>query len=336
MSQKKYNFLVVEDELPVLRILTDILKLSPYVNAIFTAEDGEKAFNLYKSNKVDVVITDILMPKFTGLELLKKIKESNQDANIIVISAYGNIENLKEAIRNGAYDYIMKPFTVDEILFSVNRVIEKLKLLEERKNYINSLEKAIKDTKSELENSFYDSLKVILNTIEVRDRWTLVHSQNVSVYAEKLAKKLGFARKELEKITIGAILHDIGKIGIPDIILLKPSKLTESEVEIMKQHPLIGQKILAPMIKDNSEVIEIITYHHERFDGSGYPCGLKGKNIPISARIVSVVEAFEVMSGGTIYSKPKTPDIIKMELINNSGKQFDPEIVNVFLSILEK
>ncbi len=334
MQYKKYNFLVVEDELPVLRILTDILKLSPHINLIYTAEDGEKAFNIYKNNQIDVVVTDILMPRFTGLELLKKIRDYNPEAHVIVVSAYGNIENLKEAIRNGAYDYILKPFSVDEILFSINRVIEKLKLLEEKKNYVYSLEKAIEDTKSELENSFYDSLRVILNTIEVRDSYTLLHSQNVSIYSEKLAKKMGFSRKDLEKITIGAILHDIGKIGIPDAILLKPTKLKESEFEIMKQHPIIGQKILVPMIKDNSEVLEIITYHHERFDGTGYPVGLKGKNIPISARIVSIVEAFEVMYNGTVYSKPKNMDEIKAELLSNSGKQFDPEIVNLFVSTM--
>lgn len=125
MQRRKYNFLIVEDEISVLKILNDILKLSPNINLIYTAENGEDALEVYKTNEIDVVITDLLMPQITGLELIKKIKDYNPDANVIVISAYGSVENLKEAIRSGAYDYILKPFTVDEILFAVNRVIDR-------------------------------------------------------------------------------------------------------------------------------------------------------------------------------------------------------------------
>jgi len=325
---------VVEDELPVLKILSDILKLSPYVNLIFTAEDGEKALNIYKSNKIDVIITDVLMPKITGLELLKKIKEINSEANIIVISAYGNTENLREAIRNGAYDYIFKPFSVDEILFSVSKIIEKLKLIEERKKYVSSLENVVKKTRIDIENHFFDSLKAILNTMEVRDKSILLHCQNVSIYAEKLGKKLGIDKRNLEMICIGAVLHDIGKIGIPDNILLKKGSLDLKEFDIVKQHPLVGKKILLPIIKEGP-VIDIVTYHHERFDGKGYPEGLKGKDIPLAARIISIVNAYDSMLNGTVYFPPKDFEYIKKELVSNAGKQFDPEMVKVFISMIE-
>ncbi|MCX7821411.1 MAG: response regulator [Brevinematales bacterium] len=335
MQKKKYNFLIVEDEISVLKVLNDILKLSPVVNMLYSAENGEDAFEIYKTNEIDVVVTDIMMPKITGLELIKKIKDYNPEAHIIVISAYGSVENLKEAIRNGAYDYILKPFTVDEILFAINRVVDKLRLLYEKKKYIISLEKAVKEAKKELESSFYDSLKAILNTLEVRDVKTLEHSHNVAIYAEKLGKKAGFSKKELDSLIMGATLHDIGKIGIPDNILLKNGKLEEMEYEIIKRHPLIGRKILLPMLANNSHVLEIVSYHHERFDGDGYPEGLKGLKIPLFARVVSIANAYDRMLNGTLYSSPKDFESIKKDFIFNSGKQFDPELVRIFLSIIE-
>ncbi|MEJ5284105.1 MAG: HD domain-containing phosphohydrolase [Brevinematales bacterium] len=335
MQRRKYNFLIVEDEISVLKVLNDILKLSPNINLIYTAENGEDALEVYKTNEIDVVITDLLMPQMTGLELIRKIKDYNPDAHIIVISAYGSVENLKEAIRNGAYDYILKPFTVDEILFAVNRVIDKLKLLDERRKYITSLEKAVKEAKKELESSFFDSLKVILNTLEVRDRRTLEHSHNVAIYAEKLGKKVGFSKNQLESLVMGSTLHDIGKIGLPDSILLKEGTLNEVEYEIVKKHPIIGRKILMPMLANNSHVLEIVSYHHERFDGQGYPDGLKGSKIPLCVRIVSIANAYDRMLNGTLYSPAKSFDLIREDLISNAGKQFDPELVKIFLSLLE-
>ncbi len=335
MDKRKYNFLIVEDEISVLKVLNDILKLSPNINMLYSAENGEDALEIYKTNEIDVVITDIFMQKMTGLELIKKIKDYDPDAHIIVISAYGSVENLKEAIRNGAYDYILKPFTVDEILFAVSRVIDKLKLLYERKKYINSLEKAVKDARKELENSFFDSLKVILNTLEVRDAKTLEHSHNVAIYAEKLGRKVGISKSQIDTLIMGATLHDIGKIGIPDSILLKKGKLEEVEFGFIKKHPLIGRRILLPMLKNNSHVLEIVSYHHERFDGTGYPEGLKGSKIPFFARIASIANAYDRMLNGTPYSPPKSFSLIREDFMLNSGTQFDPELVKIFLSIIE-
>ncbi len=334
MNKKKYNFLIVEDDLSVLKVLNDILKLSSNIGLLYNAMNGEEAIEIYKSNNIDVVITDILMPKMDGLELIKKIKEYNPDSHIIVISAYGSVENLKEAIRNGAYDYILKPFTVDEILFAINRVIDKLKLLDERKKYVLSLEKSVEEAKKDLEKLFYDSLKSILNILKLRDHDTLLHSHNVAIYSEKIAKKLSLSKTELEALIMGATFHDIGKIGIPDSILTKKEILTEKEMEIMKQHPMLGSKILQPVLGENSHILEIVKHHHERFDGTGYPLGLKKDKIPLFARIVTIANSYDRMINNTIYSKVKSKEEIIDDFIKNSSKQFDPELVKIFLSII--
>lgn len=334
MGERRYSFLVVEDEIPILKILNDILKLSPHIGAIYSADNGENALEIYKSNNVDVIVTDILMPKLTGLELIKKIKEINSEAHIIVISAYGNIEYLREAIRNGAYDYILKPFTVDEILFSVNRVIEKLKFIEERKNYVSSLEKAVRETSRKLENSFFDSLRAILNALEARDYRISRHCHDVSIYSEKLSRKLCLSKDKIEMISIGALLHDIGKIAVPDSILLKEGSLTEEEENILRKHPVIGRNIVLPVLKENSVVLNIIFYHHERFDGSGYPEGLRGENIPIEARIVSLANWY-VARFGDKKENERVSDQIVEALLSESKKRFDPDIVKVFIKLLE-
>jgi putative nucleotidyltransferase with HDIG domain len=335
-SSKKYKFLIVEDDFPVLKILSDILKLSPFVGTIYTTDNGEHALELFKENSIDVIITDILMPKITGLELIKKIREYNTEAHIIVISAYGNTEYLREAIRNGAYDYILKPFTVDEILFSVNRVIEKLNFLEERKNYVISLENAVKETREKLEKSFYDSLKSILNALEARDRRIYKHCHSVSIYSEKLARKMALDKKTIEKITIGALLHDIGKLAVPDNILLKDeSELKREEFELLKQHPVIGKNIVLPVLKDDASILNIIFYHHEKFDGSGYPEGLRGEKIPLEAKIVSIVNYYDKLENKIGDNDSNKRELVIEELKKSSSKISDPEILKIFLSLLE-
>lgn len=333
-NQKRFTFLVADDEYPVVKIICDILTLHPSTVSIFTANDGEKALQLYKNNKIDIVITDILMPRLSGLELIKKLKEVDGDSHIIVVSAYNNIDLVREAMRNGAYDYILKPFAVDEIMFSVNRVIDRLKLLDEKKTYVTSLETAVKDATENLHQSFFDTLKAILNALEARDKHTLEHCNNVAIYSEKIARKLSIEKNRIQNINVGGVLHDIGKIGVPDSILLKSSKLSAEEYSIIKSHPETGKKIILPILNNNPDIMDIIYYHHERFDGTGYPEGLKGESIPLVARIAAIANAYDSMISDRSYQKAKSLDEALEDIKANRGTQFDPEIAKVFIDTL--
>ncbi len=330
-NKKKYSFLVADDEFPIVKIITDILAIHPNTSAVFTANDGERAIYLYENNPIDIVITDILMPRLSGIDLIKKLKKINNDIHIIVVSAYSNIDLVREAIRGGAYDYILKPFSMDEIMFAVNRVIDRLKLLEERKNYVSSLENKIKEVTADLRGSFFETLSVILNLLEAKSKTTMEHSNNVANLAEKLARLMNFDEEKIENIKIGAKLHDIGKIGIPDNVLLKPSILTKEEFEIVKNHPILGRNIVSPILNISQDILDFIYYHHERFDGSGYPVGLKGEDIPIAARIANVTNSYVAMTTSSEFKEEKTKKEAVLEIENNIGRQFDPEIARLFL-----
>ncbi len=334
MQSKKYNYLVADDEFPVQKIICDILAIHPNTISIYTANDGEKAFQLYLSNDIDIVITDVLMPRLSGLDLIKKIKETNPEASIIVVSASSNLDIVREALRNGAYDYIIKPFSVDDIMFSINRIIERLKLIEEKKNYLISLEEEIAEVTKRLQSSFFDSLRLIINSLELKDKTMSSHSKNVAKYSEKLALVLNIEQERVENIKIGGFLHDIGKIGIPDNILSKPSFLDLDEFGLIKNHTVLGKKIVEPMINREDDILHFIYYHHERYDGKGYPEGLKGEEIPQVARIAAIANAYDAMTSDRPYKKAKSKKEALVELKANSGLQFDPEMVKRFITLL--
>jgi len=333
-QQRKYNYLVADDEQSILKVICDILVIHPNTLSVFTANDGEKAYQLYRDNKIDVVLTDVLMPGLSGIELIQKLKEVNQDVSIIVVSASSNLDIVREALRNGAYDYIIKPFSVDDIMFSINRVIERLKLKEEKDSYLFSLEKQKEELTVKIQSSYFDSLKVILGAIEAKSNNVYTHSKNVSELSERLSKAMNLEPERVENIKIGAILHDIGLVGVPESILLKAGNLDEKEYNIVKEHTIIGKKILEPMEEIHPDIIDFVYFHHERFDGKGYPEGLKGKKIPLPGRIGAVVNAYDAMMLDKPYRKAKTKDEALSELKNNMGTQFDPEIVRLFVNLL--
>jgi putative two-component system response regulator len=328
---KKYNFLVVDDEFPIVKIISDILALHPNTGAVYSAGDGERALDVIQHHKIDILITDILMPRLTGIELIKILKEKNREIHIIAISASTKIDLVREAVRNGAYDYILKPFSVDEIMFSVNRVVDRLKLLEERTEYVAQLEGKIKEADIVIQDSVFDSFLAILNTLEARNKSVFEHSQKVALLSEKTARAMGLGTQSVTNCQIGGMFHDIGKIGIPDRVLLSREKLSDADFEIVKSHPLIGKKILLPIFKSNNEIISFIYNHHERFDGGGYPEGLKGDAIPRIARIACVVNSYVAMTSDSLFKDKKNHAEAIEEIRSQSGKQFDPEVTAVFI-----
>ncbi len=334
--KKRYTYLVVDDEVTIVKIITDILNIHPDTSHIYTAHDGEEGLKVYQDHKIDVVITDVIMPKMTGIELIHSLKKIDPDVQVIVQSAFSDIDLIRDAMRSGAYDYVIKPFTIDDMMVVITRILERIQFLNERREYVDQLEKKVEETTKSLKSSFLDTLTTLITALEARDQYTHRHSKNVSSYAYHTAKEMGWDELRLENIREGAILHDIGKIGIPDNILLKPSGLTDSEYAIVKDHPSIGKNIVYPSMKQNKDIINFINSHHERFDGKGYPQGLKGTDIPEIARIANLADSFDAMTTDREYKSKISIDQALEEIKRNKSTQFDPEIADIFIAVIER
>ncbi|MFQ6082578.1 MAG: HD domain-containing phosphohydrolase [Candidatus Aminicenantia bacterium] len=340
---KKEKLLVVDDEEGIRNLLSDFLTVQGY--ECIPASSAQQALKILESeDNFSLVMTDIRMPGKSGIDLLKEIKNSYPDIGVIMISALRDVDLAIEAMNMGAFDYVTKPFKLQEVLANIERALEKRRLILENKEYQKNLEKMVEQRTAELEQtlkelrtSYEATLESFIIALDTRDTETQAHSQIVTKSTLTLAQLIGINDKEqLENIERGSLLHDIGKIGIPDSILKKPGKLSPEEWEIIKQHPVLGYK----MIKGSKFLYrpaQLVLYHHEHFNGNGYPYGLKGNSIPIEARIFAVADALEALTSDRPYRKACSFKEAKEELIRFSGSQFDPEIIKAFLSIpLEK
>jgi putative two-component system response regulator len=329
------RILIVDDEEAICDLL--LRRLSKEGYKCVTAYNGIEAIDYFCRSTFSLIISDIKMPGLDGIELLKRVKAVNPKMTVIMVTAYPEIEMAVEAMRLGAYDFIIKPADLDLIVLSVRKALEKMRLEEEVEAYHNQLEKLVEERTVKLQQAYkilkkthLDSVKVLAEAIDAKDPYTRGHSDRVSKMSLKIAHHLGFTEERLENLEYGALLHDIGKIGIKDEILQKPGSLSPKEYQSIKEHPLIGVKIVEG-IDFFKEKIPIIRHHHEHFDGTGYPDGLVGKSIPLEARIIYVPDAFDAMSSLRPHRQLKPLEDILMELKKGKGKQFDPDIVEIFL-----
>ncbi len=331
--------MIVDDEPDIRELLGDFLEEEGY--ECILAEDAYDAMEKYKSSgNVDLVMSDIQMPGKTGLELLSDLKEIDDDAMVVMISAVKDIESAISAMSKGAYDYVGKPFKLTEVALVAKKAIEKRKLILQNKEYQRGLERMVAERTAELKNAlgaldktYIFTLRALVTALDSRDEETQGHSLRVVQYSLELAELFGWGNKEQLKILeYGALLHDIGKIGIPDAILKKPGELTKEEWEVMRTHPEVGYKILHN-IEFLEEAARFVLHHHERFNGTGYPAGLKGEDIPIPSRIFVVVDTFDAMTTKRRYRDAATFKEAINEIKRCSGTQFDPQVVEAFLSV---
>lgn len=319
------NILVVDDEETIRNLLYE--KLHDMGYNCDTAEDGSECIEKFDNHvQYDVVLLDIQMPNLNGIETLKHIKSVDPDVSVIIISASRDIEDVRSALKLGAYDFIFKPFNIFDVESVVERAVERSNLLKQNRDYQQNLEKKVVDQTKELVKLYSGTLEAMVMALDLREKETGFHSYRVTEYSIRLARKLKIKESEISVIAKGALLHDIGKIGVPDNILLKPGKLTDEEWEIMKKHPRLGYDMLKN-IDFLEAAAKIVLHHHEHFDGKGYPSGLSGNDIPLGARIFSVVDALDAMTSDRVYrnafSYEKSIEIIKCA----AGTQFDPEVV---------
>jgi response regulator RpfG family c-di-GMP phosphodiesterase len=340
----KLNVLVVDDDQAVRELLAEGLEAFGY--PAVTASGIDEAFEIVKHEPLRLVLSDIDMPGGDGMQLLNRIKRYDPDLDVIMVTGAIDADTAVQAIRQGASDYVMKPFNLDEVQIVVERTLEKRRLILENKAHQEHLEELVaqrtqelveknlevRSLYRELEGTYESTLQALVTALDLRDNETHGHSHRVVEYAMVVAEHMGVAEPDLTWIKRGAILHDVGKIGVSDAILRKPGKLTEEEWEEMRRHPEMGYRMLKhiPFLEP---ALDIVLSHQERFDGTGYPHRLKGEEIPLGARIFAVVDTFDAMTSDRPYRKALGQQEVRDELQRCCGTQFDPQVVDAFLSI---
>ncbi len=303
------------------------------------AGNGQDAVAVFRSSRPPLTVTDLRMPGLDGIGVLSAIRDLDADAAVVVLTGAPDVKTAIDSLRLGADDFIMKPVNVDELLIAAERALERRQLLVERREYQTRLELRVEEaTRSlqlayrQLQDTYRATLETLGAALDSRDVGTEAHSRRVHGYALATARMHGLMEEELVDLAHGVLLHDIGKIGIPDNILLKPGSLTPDEWAIMRRHPEIGRRLIAniPFLKG---AVPIVYCHHERWDGTGYPQGLKGGAIPLGARIFSVVDAFDAMTFDRPYSRAISFDAAKAEIQRCAGSHFDPAVVASFLRV---
>ncbi len=327
----KKKILIVDDEDAIRSLFVEALQDLGYKCDV--ARNGLECLEkFYRMNDYDVVLLDIQMPVLNGIETLKKLKVHSPDLSIIMVSASRDIENVRAALKEGAYDYVFKPFNVIDVDAVIKRALERAYLIKANKDYQKNLEKRVEEQTQELVSLYSGTLEAMILALDLREHETGYHSYRVTEYAINLGKHMKLSDEELSVIAKGALLHDIGKIGVPDNILLKPDKLTDEEWELMRKHAQFGYDLLKK-IDFLEESARIVHTHHERYDGQGYPTGLSGDEIPLGSRVFSVVDALDAMTSRRTYRKALPFEDAVQMIAEASGSQFDPAVIGVFVKI---
>ncbi|HZI61350.1 MAG TPA: HD domain-containing phosphohydrolase [Pyrinomonadaceae bacterium] len=327
------RILIVDDEREITEILADLLS-EDY--ECLKAGSAEQALDCLRAGQFELVISDITMPGMSGLEMIPHVKQLSPDTVVVMISGMQTVESAIGALRLGAFDYLMKPFDLRQVEAVVKRALEYHELVVAKQRYENHLEELVEQRTAELdralnslEGSYRSTLKALTAALETRDSETHGHSERVVTYSLRLGREYGLSSEEMKALEFGSLLHDIGKIGVPDSILRKPAKLTEEEWVRMREHPVHGQQILRG-IEFLQGAAKVVAQHHEQWDGSGYPNGLRGEEIDVCARIFAVADAFDAITSDRVYRRGKSYEAAAQELDDWAGRQFDPKVVEAF------
>ena len=335
------RILVVDDEETIREIVSSMLKGASFQSR--QAGSGIEALAILESGDVfDLVLSDLMMAEMDGIALLEHSKERFPDVPFVMVTAMNDISVALQALRNGAYDYLLKPFEREQLLATVRRALEHRRLKRENDAYRTNLEALVtartqqwKTALANLERSYDITLEAFGDALDLKDAETVGHSKRVTAFTIAIARKMGLSKEEISVIARGAFLHDIGKMAIPDAILHKPGKLSEEQTAIMREHAYAGYKILSK-IPFLAEAAEIVYTHQECYDGSGYPRGLKGDDIPLGSRIFSNADTHDAITSDRPYRPAQTFTAARKEIEAWAGRQFDPAIVRVFLEMPDK
>jgi len=346
-SGSRERILVVDDEEYIRDLVCTMLGAAGY--HCTQVASGNVALSLMASGEeFELLLSDLRMAEMDGTTLLERVKEKFPDMAVIMVTAVNDLSEALDTIRNGAYDYLLKPFERDQLLNTVKRGLENRRLrlenrafqlhlesrVDEQTAQLRQMNAELKNANAELRKSYDITLEALGDALDLKDAETEGHSKRVTAFTIEIARAMGLEGDEVRAIARGAFLHDIGKMAIPDSVLRKPGPLTEDEVMIMREHCLRGYQMVSkiPFLRDAAE---IVYSHQERWDGTGYPRGLKGEEIPLGARIFAVADTLDAITSDRPYRPAQTYQAAREEIERWSGRQFDPAIVGVFLTIPE-
>ena len=346
-----YRILIVDDEPNIRELLTAKLKHAGY--ECRAADSASAALALLEREPFQLVLSDVMMPGMSGIDLLQRITQTYPDVAVLMLTAASDTQSAVHAMKSGAYDYIVEPTSLEALAIHVEKALERRQMVLENREHHRLLEQRVAEQTQEirehlrmeqrrreelhhalglLERSYQDTIEALIMALDYRDNETQGHTQRVAVYTEELATTLGLSQAERETLKRGAILHDIGKIGVSDSILRKPGKLTDLEWIEMKKHVQYGYEILKDIVFLR-DAAEIVRHHHERYDGLGYPNGVSNGSMLFGARVFVVADTFDAMTSERPYRKALPYDAARTEIVRCSSTQFDPRVAEAFLAV---
>jgi response regulator RpfG family c-di-GMP phosphodiesterase len=332
LSNETPRCLVVDDEPRLRQVLMRLMESDGF--SCVEAGTGADALQILEGVSVTLVLTDLRMPQMDGIELLRRVKARWPDIAVVMITAVADVEVAVSCLASGAMDYLTKPFHLEEVRARVRQSLEKRRLILENREYQERLEDKVRAQARRMEEIFLGGIQSLAAALEVKDPYTRGHSVRVSRYSSTIARTMGASPELVRQIELGGQVHDIGKIGVREGVLNKPTRLTEEEYAHIMTHPMLGWRILSPLISDVPVILNVVRWHHERFDGRGVPDGLGSTDIPHEARIAAVADAFDAMTSVRPYRQGLSLAEAVAEIEGGAGAQFDTPVVEAFRQAL--
>ncbi len=332
MTDPKERVLLVDDEEAIRAILNKGLALRGF--ECEEAENGEQALEHMERQPSDLVIMDINMPGRPGSEILPVMTERYPDTAVIMASGISEPKVIAECIRNGAQDYLNKPFRFEQVLQSVTGALDKRRVAVEIRRYFKELEKNAVDSGTDPRKVFQTAITDLINQLEAYDNYTSGHTEKVTEMCLEVGTQMAFTSEQLDDLRWAALLHDVGKIAVDPDILNKPGELTSSEYRHIMTHAIVGPSLVKPFV--NERITDIISHHHDHYDGTGFGQTVRGREIPVGSRIIAVVDAYQAMISDRPYRKAMSPLDAIEEITWNAGSQFDPIVANTLIRLVQK
>ncbi len=329
-----YWILVVDDDVANLTVANRILSAEGM--RVSCVKSGSSALKFLASNRPDIILLDVHMPEMDGFETLERIRanENTFDIPVIFLTADNDNDTETRCLRSGAMDFVTKPFMTEVLLLRINHIVELTRLQADLAHEVEVKTREVINQQRKVEKMTVQIVMALSGAVDAKDTYTNGHSARVAEYSRRIAQLAGFSEQEQDDIYLIGLLHDVGKIGIPDAIINKPSRLNDEEYAIIKTHPIMGEKILQ-RIEEFPRLVTGAKFHHERYDGKGYPDGLSGENIPVEARIIAVADAYDAMSSKRAYRGVIPQQQVREEVAKGKGTQFDPYFADIMLAMID-